>query len=170
MVRVVDKIMSMATAVSCARLFTRETYKCIRPDDDWDDLGVILEEMIEELRETLKWVRIFNVHGAPIRRPAKQMGLRLMMDASKGGFGYRLDGECRDVMCKDSSYMVAAQCSGDVWNDQARRELVALVDVLEGDDAEQLVGGKRLLIWTDRIATWAYVIKAQVRAGLCQAL
>ena len=153
---VVGTIMSIATAVSCARLFTRETYKCIRPDDDWDDLGVISEDMIEELREALKWVRIFNVHGAPIRKPAKQGGLRLMLDASKGGYGYRLDGECRDVVWRNSSYMVAAQWSGDVWEDQAHRELAALVDILEGDDAEQLVGGKRLLTWTDSIATRAY--------------
>ena len=78
-------------------MFTRETYRCIRPEGDWDALGEITEEMIEELREALKWVRIFNAKGAPIRRPARQLGLRLMMDASRGGYGYRLDGEQRDV-------------------------------------------------------------------------
>ena len=62
-------------------MFTRETCRCIRPEGDWDALGDITEEMIEELREALKWVMIFNAKGSPIRRPAGQLGLRLMMDA-----------------------------------------------------------------------------------------
>ena len=109
MASVTRKILSMSCAVLCARMFTRETYRCIRPEGDWDALGEITEEMIEELREALKWVRIFNAKGAPIRRPARQLGLRLMMDASRGGYGYRLDGEQRDVKWGEKSYMVAAQ-------------------------------------------------------------
>ena len=79
MASVTGKTLSMSCAVSCARMFTRETYRCIRPEGDWDALGDITEEMIEEPREALKWVRIFNAKGAPIRRPAMQLGLRLMM-------------------------------------------------------------------------------------------
>ena len=45
--------------------------------------------------------------------------------------------------------MVAAHWSGDVWEDQAHRELAALVDILEGDDAERLVGGKRFNVNMD---------------------
>lgn len=159
MASVTGKILSMSCAVSCARMFTRETYRCIRPEGDWDDEGEITEEMIEELGEALKWVRIFNVKGSPIRRLAKQLGLRLMMDASKGGFGYRLDGEQRDVKWGDQSYMVSAQWSGDVWEDQAHRELAALLEIMEGSDVEELLGGARVLLWTDSIATRAYVNK-----------
>ena len=50
MASVTGKILSMSCAVSCARMFTRETYRCIRPEGDWDDEGDITEEMIEELR------------------------------------------------------------------------------------------------------------------------
>ena len=113
--------------------------------------------MIEELREALKWVRIFNAKGAPIRRPARQLGLRLMMHASQGGFGYRLDWAQRDVKWGDESDMVAAQWAGDVWEEQAHRELAALLEIMEGEDAEDLLGGKRVLLWTDSIATMAYV-------------
>ena len=81
-------------------MFTREPYQCIRPERDWDALGDIAEEMIEELMEALKWVRIFNAKGSPIRRPARQLGLRLMMDASWGGFGYRLDGDWGAAGCE----------------------------------------------------------------------
>ena len=159
MARVTGKILSMSCAVSCARMFTRETYRCIRPEGDWDAEGDISQEMIEELREALKRVRVFNAKGSHIRRPAKQVGLRLMMDASRAGFGYRLDGEQRDVKWGDQSYMVSAEWSGDVWEDQAHRELAALLEIMEGDDAEVLLGDKRVLLWTDSIATRAYVNK-----------
>ena len=79
--------------------------------------------------------------GAPIRRPARQLGLQLMMDASRGGYGYRLDGEQRDVKWGEKSYMVVAQWSGDVWEEQAHRELAALLEIMEGEDAEELLGG-----------------------------
>ena len=41
----------------------------------------------------------------------------------------------------EKSYMVAAQWSGDVWEEQAHRELAALLEIMEGEDAEELLGG-----------------------------
>ena len=55
--------------------------------------------------------------------------------------------------------MVAAQWTGDVWEEQAHRELAALLEIMEGENAEDLLGGQRVLLWTDSIATRAYVNK-----------
>ena len=45
-----------------------------------------------------------------------------------------------------------------MWEEQAHRELAALLEIMEGEDEEELLGGKRVLLWTDSIATRAYML------------
>ena len=44
--RVVDTIVAMGTAIPAWHLFTRETYKCICPEDDWDEVAPVTAEMV----------------------------------------------------------------------------------------------------------------------------
>lgn len=163
MASVAGKILSTSTSIAVARLFTRETYQCIRPEGEWDNEGEISVEMVEELKQAVYWVRRFNQYGAPIRRPARQVGLRLMMDASVHGIGYRLDGEQRDVKWVPGSLAGAAEWGDEQWEDQVHRELGALLVILEHDASlgpvEGKLRGQRILVWTDNKATEAYINK-----------
>ena len=157
MARIAGKILSMSVAISCARLFTRETYRCIRPEGDWDAEGEISGEMLEELVQALQWLRVFNQRGAPIRRRAKATGIRLMMDASVHGFGYRIDGKVRDVEWRPTSYAVAATWPADVYEAQAHRELAAFCEMVEHPLESRKLRGMQILLWTDSVATKAYI-------------
>ena len=162
------KIISMATALPPARLFTREVYQHIRPEGDWDAaLPAVTPEMVQELRDVLEWLRVFNVKGAPITKRHRAAGFRIMMDASAGGFGVRLDGTA-DLAWSQTSWAMAGQWSGAALTEQSHRELQALHEVLsracqELDSGVQKWGllrwvqRNRLLLWSDSVAAVAYV-------------
>ena len=167
--RVAGKIVAMGTAISAWRLFTRETYRCICPEDDWDESAPVTAAMVQELLSFVEWVRVFNARGAPIRRPAKQTGIRLMMDASVDGLGVRLDGY-GDLVWQHPTWAMAGAWTGPPREVQAHRELAALEEVLQRALQEQRTGehkwglckrlsGRRLLLWSDSVATVAYVKK-----------
>lgn len=170
MAKLAGKIISLGTAIAGVRLFTRETYKCICPEDSWDEVAPISDDMMKEILEAFEWLPLLNQLGGPIRRPAKQLGLRLMMDASVDGFGYRLDGVCRDIKLRPDSYMVAAQWSEDPWENQAHRELAALLEILEGGHHDGQLRGQRLLVWTDSVATKAYINKGSGPSAIMSSL
>ena len=165
---VAGKIISMGTALPPARLFTRELYQHIRPEGDWDaTLPRISESMVQELREALEWVRVFNAKGAPIQKAACATGFRIRMDASDGGFGVRLDAGA-DLAWTRSAWAMAGSWKGMVYEHQVHRELQALHEVLTRA-AEELESGveqwgllkwiqrSRLMLWSDSVATVAYI-------------
>lgn len=158
MAQVAGKLLSMGVAIPPARLFTRETYKCIRPENDWDAKGEVTPAMAGELLEAVTWLRPFNFFGAPIRRKAKMQSLRLMLDGSQHGFGLRLDGQWRDVSWGDTSIAVAAQWQGETREAQVHRELLALEEALKLPDLP-LERGASILLWPDCMGTVRYVNK-----------
>ena len=81
----------------------------------------------------------FQCEGVTDQKACKATGVMTHDGCVTGGFGYRLDGEQRDVKWGDKSYMVAAQWTGDVWEEQAHRELAALLEIMEGEDADDLL-------------------------------
>ena len=124
--KIAGKIISMGSAIQCARLFTREMYKCVRPDGDWDGFAKVSSGMVGELKEALRWLRHFNWLGAPIRRPARMVGLRLMTDASRSGVGYRLDAQLRDMLWLPNSYGACIDWEPSDDMHQAHLELMAV--------------------------------------------
>ena len=170
MASIAGKILATAVAISCSRLFTRATYKCICPDGEWDDIGEVSKEMVEELSQALKWIRRFNKFGSPIRRRAKATGIRIMMDASVHGFGCRIDGKDRDVVWRPTSYAIAAEWSGDVFEFQAHRELAAFHELAWNPEYADLLRGQQILLWTDSMATKAYINKGSGPSAIMTAL
>ena len=77
-----------------------------------------------ELQEAVKWIRVWNRVGAPIRRQVGMQQLRLTCDAGTG-YGYRLDGEARQWQLGPTAYARAgddlsvASCSANLWVDRA---------------------------------------------------
>ena len=123
MASIVGKLISFVPAMPAARMFSRETYACIRPKNhDFDATGPVTPEMVQQLTGAIKHIRPLNTKGAPIRRKAKMLSLRLMLDGSVDGFGYRLDGVTRDIKWGSSSTAVALEWTArpDEW--QAWRE------------------------------------------------
>ena len=51
--KLAGKLISMASAIPFARLLTRETYRCIRPENGWDALATVTPEMLLELDEVV---------------------------------------------------------------------------------------------------------------------
>ena len=172
--KLAGKLISTQMAVAPARLFTRETYRCIRPEGDWDATAQLSKGMLDEQGWVLQMLRQFN--GSPIRREARQVGLRLMMDASRDGLGYRLDGHDRSLLWGDTSYAVAAAWAGTVWDEQAHRELAALEEVLSAEVRTVQSGGRspfqdvNILLWTDSHATRAYIMKGAGRSEVMFAM
>ena len=159
MAKIAGKMISLALAISCARLFTRETYKCIRPDHDWDAVGEVSDEMVLELLEAVPWMWRFNRVGTPIRRAVGMLGLRFMMDASWSGYGFRLDRGTADVRWGKGSRGVAAEWKGLSPEAQVHRELQTLLEVLEQEpgDGSSVFANKRVLVWTDARAVAVYI-------------
>ena len=155
--RLAGKLISMNAAIPFARLLTRETYRCICPDNGWDATARVTPQMVAELMEVIQWLRPYNVRGAPIRRGAKMQSMRLMLDGSPHGFGVRVDGKLRDVQWSAGSLAVAADWVGPAVESQVYRELLAVEEVLKLPGILQK--GSSVLLWTDCMATVRYVQK-----------
>jgi len=90
---IAGKVVSLAAAVPAVRLLTRECYELIRPTQGgWESKVPITEELKAELLLVASDVRAWNRRGAPIRRRLGATQLRVITDASKYGYGYRIDG------------------------------------------------------------------------------
>ena len=155
--RLAGKLISMNAAIPFARLLTRETYRCICPDNGWDATARVTPQVVAELMEVIQWLRPYNVRGAPIRRGAKMQSMRLMLDGSPHGFGVRVDGKLRDVQWSAGSLAVAADWVGPAVESQVYRELLAVEEVLKLPGILQK--GSSVLLWTDCMATVRYVQK-----------
>jgi len=154
--KVAGKIVSLAMAIPPARIFTREIYKCICPQgvDDWDNKAKVSESMLTEMAWVLKYLRSFNSVGAQIRKAHRMCDVRVMVDASTSGFGYRVQN--RERSWKWLGFDSAKAC---VWDqadsEQVFREMLA-VETLVLQQTREFVG-KRILICTDAVAVRDYI-------------
>ena len=156
MASLVGKYMSFGPAIPAVRAFTMQTYNCIRPvGHDFDAVGQVSPEMMEEVTEMVQYIRPLNTQGAPIRRKSKVHTIRLISDASTRGKGFRLDSGTRDIMWSKHSLAVASDWVGDPEEQQAWRELKAVDEAL--DLLPAAVCNCGLLLWLDDTAAVAYI-------------
>ena len=154
---VAGKVMSMSLAIPAARLLTKECYSLIRPSEvGWEGEVEITAALKEELLEIATKAREWNRRGAPIRRSLGALQLRITSDASPEGYGYRLDGECRQWQMGEAGLGVARDWEQDdelQW--QAWRELKGLeMALLEQKEA---VADRSVLLLSDAKAAVAYI-------------
>lgn len=157
--RMAGKIVSLAAAIPPARLFTRETYKCIRPENEeaWDDKAEVSVEMLQEIKFMLEHIRKFNQVGARIRKQARMCDLRILSDASSGGFGYRLDGEDRSMKWQNQGKAVAVEWDKED-SEQVFREMQAVEEAVIRETSA--LKNRTVLIGTDSVAVKKYVNEA----------
>ena len=154
---VAGKVMSMTLAIPAARLLTKECYNLIRPSEvGWEGEAEVTQELRDELLDIATKARVWNRKGAPIRRSLGALQLRITSDASPDGYGYRLDGNCRQWQMGEAGKGVARDWQDDdelQW--QAWRELKGLeMALLEQQEA---VAGRSVLMLSDAKAAVAYI-------------
>ena len=118
----------------------------------------VTQELTEELLEIAVKAREWNRKGAPIRRSLGALQLRITSDASPDGYGYMLDGKCRQWTMGESGVGVARDWEEDdklQW--QAWRELKVVEKALE--EQVKVAGGRSVLILSDAKAAVAYIEK-----------
>ena len=154
---VAGSIVAAGPAIPPARMFTRHTYKCIRPEEgEYDAAAQVVPETLEEMRLGLKYIRRMNQFGGPIRRKRRMCEARVISDASEWGFGYRFDGrETRDMQWDGQSRAVAAQWT-ETWEHQVHRELAAVREALRRETKKGLADID-ILWFTDSKAVEVYL-------------
>ena len=148
LLRLVGKVVSFGAAIPPVRYLTRETYRIIRPKEgDYDTAVPITPRVMQEMRQMVAQLRVWNQVGAPIRRSLQAAELRLQIDAGSG-FGYRVDGVDRAVEWGDYSRAVAGDWTpeeAEMW--QVHKELWSVHRMLEVDG--DAIVGRTLVVWTD---------------------
>ena len=165
LMRVTGKVISMGAAILPARLFTRETYKIIRPKGaDYDATVQLTEPVVRELTAMLTELRVWNQVGKPVRRHRRMTTFRAMTDAGTSA-GWRLDGDMRQVDWGEST--VAVSCDWDEADEelfQVQKELRVIHRMLEveleevgPEGGQSVLVGQSLLVLTDCRGVKAYL-------------
>ena len=155
--RVVGNVVATDLAIPPARPFMRHSYSCIRPKEgEYDEKAEVTQESLREMQTVLKYLRLWNLRGGPIRKEARMCEVRMILDASEHGFGYRCNGrEHQDVEWDGKSRAVAAQWRGTTYEHQVHREMAAAVQAVQREAA--LLSGKTCLFKSDCMAVVCYI-------------
>ena len=117
--------------------------------NQWDDTTSLSPAVILEVDKAIKMLMPMASRGARIRRVGRTVGIRVTVDASREGYGIRVQGEERSLQWTDLSKEYSAACSwmGDAWGEQNHRELAAVLELLRREP--EVMRGREVLLLSD---------------------
>ena len=154
---VVGNLIATDMALPAVRMYIRSTCTCIRPEEgEWDNKVQVSAASLDDLAVVRRRLRLWNTIGGPIRKMARMCDMRIILDASVHGYGYRCDGRLtRDVKWDGRTKAVAAEWVGSPLEHQVHREMAAVVATVQRE--VRAVAGRAVLLETDCKAVETYV-------------